>query len=107
MRSTSPSAAAYSRSAASRSAGRSGRERSFAAIAPFAQNSRAADARARELAIEPLADDKVRFTRWAPEALLASPPSDLNRFAQAGCIDLELGKGVSHQVLRPLLHQGE
>jgi hypothetical protein len=49
----------------------------------------------------------TRSVTEAPEVLLASPPSDLNRFAQAGCIDLELGKGVSHQVLRPPLHQGE
>jgi hypothetical protein len=47
------------------------------------------------------------FVRGSSEPLLASPPSNVNGFAQAGCIDLELGKGVSHQVLRPPLHQGE
>jgi hypothetical protein len=47
------------------------------------------------------------LVRGSAESLLASPPNDLDCFAQAGCIDLELGKGESHQVLRPLLHQGE
>jgi hypothetical protein len=47
------------------------------------------------------------LVRGSADSLLASPPSDLDRCAQAGCIDLELGKGESHQVLRPLLYQGE